>query len=55
LTLKEAREYLKVSKPKIWRLVKQGVLPVYSDELDKRKKLVRREDVEKLKQPRRIE
>lgn len=51
LSLKEAQDYLSVSKTKMWNLVKSGVLAVYSDPLDKRKKLVRRDDIEKLKQP----
>jgi excisionase family DNA binding protein len=51
LTMTEAREYLGVSKPKMWRLVKQGVLPAYSDPLDKRKRLVRKDDIEKLRLP----
>ena len=55
LTLKEAREYLGVSKAKMWRLVKEGALSVYSDILDKRKRLVKKADVEKLRQPRQIE
>jgi excisionase family DNA binding protein len=52
LTLKEAREYLGVSKPKMWRLVKEGALLVYSDPLDKRKKMVRKDALDKLRQPR---
>lgn len=51
LTMKEAGEYLGVCKAKMWRLVKAGTLPAYQDSLDKRKKLVKREDIEKLKQP----
>lgn len=51
LSMREAREYLKVSKPKMWRLVKNGVLPVYKDPLDKRKKLVLKSDLDKLRQP----
>jgi len=51
LSLKEVGEYLGISRVKLWRLVKGGTLPVYSDPLDTRKKLVRKEDVEKLKQP----
>ena len=54
LSLKEAQDYLSVSKTKMWNLVKSGVLTAYSDPLDKRKKLVRRDDIEKLKQPRSI-
>ena len=53
LSLSEAREYLGTSRMKIWRLVKEGVLPVFLDPLDKRKRLVRKSDVEKLRQPQR--
>lgn len=52
LPLKEAQAYLGVSKTKMWSLVKSGILKTYEYSLDKRKKLVRKEDVEKLKQPR---
>jgi excisionase family DNA binding protein len=51
ISLKEAQEYLRVSGVKIWKLVKEGSLPVYTDPLDKRKKLVPRAEVEKLKEP----
>ena len=51
-SLKEAQDYLSVSKTKMWNLVKSRVLAVYSDPLDRRKKLVKKDDVEKLKQPR---
>jgi len=52
MTLKEAGEYLGVSKAKMWRLAKEGTLKVYYDPLDKRKRLVSRAQVEGLKQPR---
>lgn len=51
LSLKEAREYLGISKPKMRRLIKEAVISVYSDQRDKRKRLVRREDIERLRQP----
>ena len=51
LSMKEAQEYLGVSRMKMWRLVKQGIIPAYSDSLDRRKRLVRKEDIEKLRQP----
>lgn len=53
MSMTEAREYLGISKTKIWRLVKEGAIKTYEDPLDKRKHLVRLRDVEKLKQPRR--
>ena len=52
LTMAEAREYLGVSKPKMWRLVRDGVLPTYEDATDKRKKLIRKDDLDRLRQPR---
>lgn len=52
MTLKESQEYLGVSKAKMWRLAKDGSLTIYSDPLDKRKRLVSKAEVEKLKQPR---
>lgn len=52
ISLREARENLGVSKMKMWRLVKEGTIKTYENPLDKRTKLVRYEDVEKLKQPR---
>ncbi len=55
MTLQEAREFLGISRPTMWRVLKDGDLPVYADPLDKRKKLVKREDVERLKQPRKVE
>jgi len=51
ISLKEAQEYLGVSNVKMWKLVKEGNLPIYTDPLDKRKKLVPKATVEKLKQP----
>lgn len=54
ITMKEAGEYLAVSKSKMWQLVKQGILPCYSDPLDKRKRLVKREDLEKLTHPQKL-
>ena len=54
ITFKEAQGYLGISKAKMGRLAKEGSLPVYTDPLDKRKKLVPRAEVEKLKQPRAV-
>lgn len=52
ISLKEAGDILKVSRTKIWALVRDGALRTYEDPLDKRKTLVLKSDVEKLKQPR---
>lgn len=51
MTMTEARKYLGVSKTKIRHLVKANDILVHQDPLDHRKRLVKREDIEKLKQP----
>jgi excisionase family DNA binding protein len=48
VTMREAAERLGVSNTKIWRLVKDGVLPVQRNPLDGRQKLVRVADLERL-------
>jgi hypothetical protein len=48
ITLTVARSLLGVSRTKIWRLVREGTLMVYSNPLDKREKLVKRSQVEAL-------
>jgi hypothetical protein len=48
ITLTAARNILGVSRTKIWRLVREGTLIVYSNPLDKREKLVKRSQVEAL-------
>ena len=50
LTLKEAQEYLGVSKAKMSRLARS--LVIYEDPRDKRKRLVKKADLESLRQPR---
>lgn len=49
MTLQEAQAALGISNHTIWRMVKDGRLTVHVTELDRRKKLVRRSDVEALK------
>ncbi len=49
MTMREAQEYLGISKVKISKLVKEGTLKTKGNPLDSRVKLVKREDVEKLK------
>ncbi len=51
VSLREAQEILRVSRTKIWSLVRDGVLKTYDDPLDKRKKLIKLEDLDKLTQP----
>lgn len=53
MTVKEARQYLGVSKQKMARLIKEAAVEVYRDPLDKRVKLVRSSDLDRLKEPRR--
>jgi hypothetical protein len=48
ITVGQAREMLGISAPKMAQLIKDGVLPVRVDALDKRVKLVRLADVERL-------
>jgi excisionase family DNA binding protein len=45
----KAAEYLGVSKVTLWKLAKERQLPVYTDKLDRRKKLYRVSDLDKLK------
>jgi hypothetical protein len=54
ISLKEAGDILKVSRTKIWSLVREGVLKTYENSLDKRETLVVKSDVEQLKQPRAV-
>ena len=48
-TVRQAREYLGVSRNKIAELIRNGVLHTEDSPLDKRVKMVRRRDVEALK------
>ena len=52
LNLTEAKEYLGISKPTMWRLVKNGTIASFNDPVNKRIKLVRRDDLDKFRQPR---
>jgi hypothetical protein len=45
ITLSEAAHLLRVSRPKMSRLVSSGLIPTKDDPLDQRVKLVRRDDV----------
>jgi predicted site-specific integrase-resolvase len=51
LTFAEAQAALGVSKATLQRRVRAGELDVYEDARDKRVRLVRREDIERLRQP----
>jgi len=47
--LGEAADYLGVSTVKMWQLVRDGHLKTYSDPLDKRRKLFKLADLNRLK------
>jgi excisionase family DNA binding protein len=49
-TIQEAARFLGVSRTKVWQLLKNKVIPFQKDPLDDRKKLVRKSDLEQLKQ-----
>ena len=49
-TISEAARFLGVSRTKVWLLVKNNIIPYQKDPLDDRKKLVRKSDLEQLKQ-----
>jgi excisionase family DNA binding protein len=50
LTLGEAAEFLGVSRKKMWSLVKEKVISPHTSPLDRRKKLFKKSDLEKLKE-----
>ncbi len=51
VTMREAQDVLGVSSFTIWRMVRDGELTAYQSRTDRRKKLIRRADLEALKQP----
>jgi|GEM_PF-1153815 len=56
ITVGAARERLGVSRPKMARLIREGLFPVYINPLDRREKLVRWAEVEEgLRKPIRLE
>ena len=55
VTMTEAQAILGVSRFKIWQLVKDGRLPTFQSELDRRQKLIRRNDLDALREPRELE
>jgi excisionase family DNA binding protein len=52
VTIQRAAQVMGVSRWTVWRLVKDGKLPIYHSEIDRRVKLVRRADLAALMQPR---
>ena len=55
LTLQEAAELLGITRQRMRVVAQQNKLPVYGQAADRRVKLFRRSDVERLLQPRRID
>jgi excisionase family DNA binding protein len=51
VTMQEAARLLGVSRQTLWRRVRDGVLPVYWSEQNRRVRLVKRADVERLATP----
>ena len=49
MTIADATDYLGIGNKKMAKLLKEGALAWEQDPLDKRSKLVRRDDVESLK------
>ena len=52
LTIREAALYLDVTRVTIWRWTKVGRLAVYLDPSDNRTRLLRKDDIDKLRTPR---
>jgi len=51
IPIKEAAEYLRVSKVTMTKIIERSKLEVFVDPLDTRKKLVRKQDLDRLKTP----
>jgi len=51
VTMTEAQGILGVSRFKVWQLVKEGRLKTFRSELDRREKLIRRADLDALREP----
>jgi excisionase family DNA binding protein len=49
VSMGEARELLGVSNFTIWRMVREGRLSAYQSETDRRKKLIRRADLDAIR------
>lgn len=54
VTMREAQEILGVSSFTIWRMVRDGELRAYQSGTDRRKKLIRRSDLDALAKPKPI-
>ena len=51
VTMREAQEILGVSNFTVWQMVKDGRLTAFRSDVDRRKKLVRRRDLDALLAP----
>ena len=54
LTVGDASDYLGISRATMWRRIRDGELPAYQAGLSRRVKLVKRRDLDKLRQPRKL-
>lgn len=50
LTVSEGAAYLGVSRNKLWKFIKSGQLKSRKDPLDERRKLLKKSDLQKLKE-----
>ena len=55
VTMQQAAALMGVSRWTLWRLVKEGRLPSYESEINRRVKLVKRADLAGLMAPKRID
>ncbi len=55
VTMREAQEELGVSNYTIWRMVRDGELTAYQSSLDRRRKMIRRADLDRLRELRPID
>lgn len=55
VTMAQAQEILGVSGRTMWKLVKDGRLQAYTSAIDKRRKMIRRSDLDELTELRPIE
>lgn len=54
LTLSEAAEYLGTSRVTVWRRIRDGQLPAYQSASSKRMKLLKRRDLDRLRNPKKV-
>ena len=55
LTMTDAAKYLGISKVTLWRRIRDGALPVYASDVNRRERLVKRADLDRVRAPRAIE